>query len=266
MDGGNESTVMRSESAEAADGTTLSSLTKAFSIVESLQEAGEATPTEVAERLELPPSTVHLYLKSLQANGYLVNDDGTYRVSLQFLEQGGRIRHSLDIYTVSKQELAELADATEMAVGFGVEERGLRVLVGKVERPEGVYDNPPLGQTTKMHWSSLGKAILSTLPVQQVDAIVDRHGLPRATEQTITTRQALADDLEAIRRRGFATEVEEWKPGLCAIAVPLETDGTDPDSAIAVSGPKQRVLRDQAELVDALKDARNVIKLRYDHY
>ncbi len=56
------------------------------------------------------------------------------------------------------------------------------------------------------------KAILSAFPDERVRDIVDRHGLPAKTPQTITDPDALFEELATIRERGFALNREEIVP------------------------------------------------------
>ncbi|WP_318568681.1 hypothetical protein [Salinigranum marinum] len=35
-----------------------------------------------------------------------------------------------------------------------------------------------------------------------MDRIIDRHGLPKYTDETITSREALFDELKVVRERG----------------------------------------------------------------
>jgi DNA-binding IclR family transcriptional regulator len=65
--------------------------------------------------------------------------------------------------------------------------------------------------------------------------------LERYTDQTITTHQALDEELAAVRRNGYATAVAELEEGLVAVASPV-LDGTGACvAALSVSGPAFRM-------------------------
>ncbi|MFC4987789.1 helix-turn-helix domain-containing protein [Saliphagus infecundisoli] len=49
-------------------------------IVGRLAEEGWTTPTELADALEMPTSTAHIYLKTMAEAGYLATADGGYRL------------------------------------------------------------------------------------------------------------------------------------------------------------------------------------------
>ncbi|MFC4987791.1 IclR family transcriptional regulator [Saliphagus infecundisoli] len=248
-------------------GQSLTSVETAFTIVGRLAEVGWTTPTELADALEMPTSTAHVYLKTMAEAGYLARADGRYRLSLRFLCHGAHLRREFEIYEVAGPELASLAEATGEVASLGIEEGGERVLLDKVEGENAVYDKAPTGEFTRMHWTSLGKTILAHLPEERVHAIVDDHGLPEATERTITDRDELFAELESIRESGYAIEDEERRENIRAVAVPIFTDGAVAGS-ISVSGPVSRFsdARIGTELVAALEDRANVIELRLRHY
>lgn len=239
-----------------------------FSVVNGVRELEQAGVSELAERLDMPKSTVHVYLKTLEEEGYVINDDGEYRSSLRFLELGGDVRQRMSIFQAVRPQVDELSAETGEVANLGVEEAGQRVLLYTSEPSEGVFDNSPVGQYTYMHWTALGKALLAQLPNTRVREIIEEHGLPEATEHTITEEDALFEELERIRERGYSIEDEERRRGIKALAVPIQYDeNPSPVTAVSISGPKRRIgTEDDDDLLDAIKNAVNVTELRYKHY
>lgn len=242
---------------------------KLFTIVDTLREADSASVSEVAERLGMAKSTVHVHLKTLEEEGYLVNDGGEYRLGLKFLELGGETQQRLHVFRAARPELDALAEETGEVTHLGIEENGERVLVYSSQPSEGVFDNSPLGHRTKMHWTALGKALLAELPRDRVEAILDRHGLPGAAEHTITDRTTLFEELDRIDELGYAVGDAEHREGIKTIAMSLRYDESlDAPTAIGLSGPKHRLEEKNHEdqLVDALQRTVNVIELKSKHY
>lgn len=254
--------------AKNGTGQTLQGVERAFNIVGYLARSGPSTVTDVAEAFDIPTSTAHIHLKTMYEAGYLhQSSDDTYRLSLRFLEHGTVVRRRFEIFEVAHQEIQSLANETGEVASVGVEEGGKRVLLYKSEGGDAVYDDAVTGEFTHLHWVSLGKAILAYLPRERVDAIVEEHGLPGATEHTITDVDGLDDELERVREDGYAVEDEEHRENIRAVAVPIRREG-EPLGAIAVSGPKTRFddERIENELVEKLRNRANVIELRVEHY
>lgn len=93
-------------------------------IVEALKELNGAGVTEVAEHLDLPKSSVHNYLSTLQQEGYVVKKRQMYHVGLRFLESGAFARHRQQIYEIAKSEVADLAEETGELVNLATIEHG----------------------------------------------------------------------------------------------------------------------------------------------
>ena len=240
-----------------------------FDVVEGLQELERAGVSELAEYLGRPKSTVHIYLATLVDQGYVMKEGDDYRTSLRFLELGGQTRKRMNIYEAARPEIDSLSRETGEVANFAIEEQGQRVLLYTSEPLEGVFDNSPTGQYTHMHWTALGKALLSQLPDERIDAIIDEHGLPEATKNTITDRDALFEELETIRESGYSIEDEERREGIKSVAVPVQvTEGDSPVSAVSISGPRRRIGEDEIEgsFLDAIMDTVNVIELKNKHY
>jgi DNA-binding IclR family transcriptional regulator len=56
---------------------------------------------------------------------------------------------------------------------------------------------------------------------QAIDEMIDRHGLRRFTSKTITNVTRLKRRLKEVNRLGYAVADGEYKPDLCAVAVPI---------------------------------------------
>ena len=66
-------------------------------------------------------------------------------------------------------------------------------------------------------------------------------GFTRYTEATLTDPAKLMDDLRAIRLRGYATDLEEYAPGLRCVAAPVRDASARVVAALSLSGPSTRL-------------------------
>lgn len=248
-------------------GKRVSAVKRAFRIIDILRGSGTMRINDIAEALDIPTSTAHVHLKTLEDIGYVIKEEDGFKVGLQFLRDGSVIRNELSVYSVAKSEIDNLAESTGEVANLGSEENGQRVILYQSEGNEAVYDNALIGEYTNMHWTALGKAILAELPNEYVRRIVDRYGLPAATENSIADSETLFDELRSIRERGFALEDEERRTGIRSIGIPI-TMNDHVVGAISLSGPKERFNDDriEEELLPALKNHANVVevKIAYD--
>jgi DNA-binding IclR family transcriptional regulator len=117
-----------------------------------------------------------------------------------------------------------------------------------------------------MHSSGVGKAILAHYPDRRVEEILDRHGMPPRTENTITDREELAAELDRVREEGVSYDREEYKLGMTTISTAITDADGDVLGGLSVTGPAHRLRESevQAELRDKLLSAVNIIELNYD--
>jgi DNA-binding IclR family transcriptional regulator len=238
-----------------------------FGIIELLQEREGAGVTEIARELEVAKSTVHDHLSTLVDKQYVIHDGSEYRIGLKFLDHGIHARNNLKVSHIAHRTLDELADETGEAAWFMVEEYGKAVFATKAMGDHSVQTHSRVGKREYMHCLASGKAMLAHMPEERTLDIIDRYGLPRMTEQTITDLDELSAELAQIRERGYAYNNGERVLRLKSVAAPVLDNEGRVLGAISIPGPKHRVESTDFEhdLVDALLAATNEIELRYEY-
>jgi DNA-binding IclR family transcriptional regulator len=240
-----------------------------FEIVNILRELDGAGVTDVAKELDIPKSSVHNYLQTMEEEGYVVQQGTEYHVGLRFLELGAYARNREQVYNVAKPELRHLAEETGEWTNLMVEEQGQGIYLCKETGEEAVKFDVDTGYHVNLHTTALGKAIMAYLPQERVEEIIEWHGLSPSTANSITDRETLFEELDRIQERGIAFDREERLPGVCCAAAPILVQGDDNQvvGAISVSGPKSRMSgqRLEEEIPDMLNRAANVIGLNVSY-
>ena len=242
---------------------TVKSVERTFRIIGGLQELGGAGVTELSKHLDLPKSTVHNYLSTLEQEAYVVKADDEYRVGLRFLEHGAYARNQSQIFEIARPELDRLADETGELCNLLVEEHGKGTYLYRTRGENAVRVKEHVGNRVCLHSTALGKAILAHLSTERVDEIIERHGLPETTERTVTNRDELLDTLAETRDRGVAFDDEERLSGLRCVAAPVLSNDDRVLGAISVSGPSHRFEdhRFREELPKRVLETANVLEL-----
>lgn len=239
------------------------SLGTGFEIIAALEDLEEAGITDISRETGIAKSTVHDHLQTMIEYEYVIKRGNTYQLSLKFLTHGGRKRDEMDLYHVARPEIRELANETGELVNLVTEEHGLGVYLDLKRGGNAVNLDSYLGKREYLHSTAVGKTILAHRPEEFVDQVVENHGLPAETGNTVTDRTEFDDRLETIRSRGYAIDQEERLPGLCCVAAPI-TDGNDYAlGAISISGPKSRMQgnRLNTELADRVSQVANVVEV-----
>jgi len=234
-----------------------------FAIIQELQRRDGAGVTELAHELELAKSTVYDHLATLEQTEYVVKEDDHYRLGLRFLDHGMYARTQLGMDEVICPAIEQLATEVDEAVWFVVEEHGRAVFLHSAFGERAVQTHARIGRRSHLHHLSAGKAILAQLPENRIREILDRHGLPEQTEETITDVETLSEQLEEVRESGIAYEQEETVVGVSSVAAPVIFEG-DIIGAVTVIGPSHRIggsrLRDT--LPELIQGATNEVELK----
>ncbi|MFP8958375.1 IclR family transcriptional regulator [Natrialbaceae archaeon A-CW3] len=239
---------------------TIEALGTTADIVESLAVEGPAGVTELANRLDIPKSTVFVHLNTLHNEELLINEHGRYRISYRFVEIGQRLLMSNTLYEHAHNEVRGLANETGLLVNLMVEEDGYGIYLCSISGSESINLQAVPGDRAPLHATGLGQAILAHLPKERVDEIIEQRGLEERTSNTITDRETLFEELEKVRERGVAVDDEENLKGVKCLSVPI-TDQSTVLGALSVSGPVAQIDRRYSELKDAVVETANVIEL-----
>jgi DNA-binding IclR family transcriptional regulator len=248
----------------AADSSSrVKSVETSIRLIEALQKLNGATLDELAAELDQPKSTVYDHVKTLESNDFIVKEDRQYRAGLRFLELGGYVRNRRNIYEYGKQEAEQLAEDTGELVNLVVEEHGRILYLYLAHGDNAINLDTYVGKRERMHHTAVGKAILASLPDERIDGIIDRQYLSHGTEQSISTRAELDEELERVRDTWFALDLEEHLRGLKCVAAPIKSGENKVHGAISISGPASRLDDDQltGPLAERVLQAANVIDI-----
>lgn len=240
---------------------------KSLTILEELVKMDGAGLEDIADHFDMPKSTVHGHLKVLDDMGYVSNTRGRYEPTLEFLYWGNYVRNNMEIYQVARPEMKELTAETGESTSLVVEQGGRAVIVYNVEGQGASKFVTSPGTRTYLHTNASGKAILGHMPRDEVETIIDTHGLPKLTDNTVATREELFAELDQIREQGYAINQEEALRGMKSIAAPVTDIEGNVIAAIAVFGPAVRMdnTRLEGELPTRVLETANVIEVNYNY-
>jgi DNA-binding IclR family transcriptional regulator len=237
-----------------------------FDIIQKLQESDGNTVTELSNSLDLAKSTVHTYLSTLEQKEYVVKKDNSYQLSLKFLDHGMYAMQDHDLTSAARPILEQTATETGELVWIIVEEHGRAVYLDRVKGDKAVQTSGRRGLRTYLHVLASGKCILANMDEEEVNRILDRHGLPAQTENTVTNREELVTELQRVREEGYAYNREEEVSGIHAIGAPIIQGGTV-HGGVSIAGPATRFQDEDYDwkMRKATIEAANTIELNIEY-
>jgi DNA-binding IclR family transcriptional regulator len=241
------------------EGHVIQSIDRAIRVLFALQGARRMTLSELASRLELPPSTVHGIVRTLVAQGMVVQEHGfgRYQLGPAVLRLGNVYLDTLELRSKAIPWAEDLARRTGYSVRTGVLLLDDVVIIHHEPRPDGSRQMPEVGIVIPAHASALGKAILA-FDDEAASRMLAASTLRSMTGETITSSIDLKQQLADIGSTGLAREQEEAVLGECAIAGPVFDVSGAPIGAIGLVVPSANWPVDPATS-DAVRDAARAI-------
>ena len=199
------------------------------------------TLSDLASCTALPKTTAFRYLYTLRASGFVDYDEHTERYAI-----GPRVAVAAPLPSYAER-IKELAQPTmrrlqrqfNETVNLGIRDGGDIVYIDMVGSTRLLHSEAKIGKRNPLHSTALGKAILLTLGMSEVDRTVPRRMLAR-TPHTITNRDTFLDEIARSAARKYAFDMEENELGARCVAAAIRAPGTgNAIAAISISGPCQ---------------------------
>jgi DNA-binding IclR family transcriptional regulator len=207
----------------AASSRSLSTARAVLRVLALLVERpGGVRADEVAQALGKSVSTAYYLLTSLCEEGFAVHESkGVYRPALGLEQLTGAAEQTSPLHDGLAGTVDELFLATRKRSYLGVVRAG-RIEIVAFHGRQGVPRMPGLGSEIKdsAHALAMGKVVLSLLTPQGLSRYVQR-GLRSFTPHTITSPQALTQDLQTVRAAGYGVDREEFQPNFCCVSAPI---------------------------------------------
>jgi IclR family KDG regulon transcriptional repressor len=219
--------------------TMVQSVERAFAVLEAVAER-PAGVTALAERVDLPKSTVARLLASLEALGAVERVSAReWRVGPRVAALAETVSPARSLGALARPELGRLVHSLGEDAGLGLAD-GYEVLyVEQVESDHPVQVRDWAGTRAPMHAVPSGLVLLADWPASAVEAYV-AHGLAALTPRTVADPGSLRGRLEDVRRSGYAWGIGEFVEGINSVAAPVRDFTGKAVAAIHAHGPAYR--------------------------
>jgi DNA-binding IclR family transcriptional regulator len=241
---------------------TTGTVARTLAVLTVMAEAGGSVGvTDVATALGLPTSTSHRLLDLLRGAGFVERDatQRRYRLGLQFLRVASLVTQNTSFATLCQPALERLTAETGETSMFCeyLPDRHMAAYAAKSDSPHSLRYRIALFEPAPVECGASGLAILSFLPSSLRSSVC---ATPRPSPLTgkRPSSRALADLIEATRRKGFAFSSGEKLPDSVGIAVPIRLSEERPIGSLTLTIPLARFVRSKLKAYVALlsKEAR----------
>ena len=221
----------------------IESVDNALKLILLLGDQPSIRLTDASSYLDVASSTAHRVLAMLQYRGFVRQDPTTkaYGPGPALTGVAFSVIARMNITQVSRPFLQELNDSLNETIHLGMLEGSNVRFMDSVESRRAVRVASRLGRSLPAHCTSIGKAMLAELGLEELRRLYPDTTLPRLTERSIADRTALERQLAEARRIGYATNREESEEGVASVSVAVPTTVPGLRLAVSVSAPVSRL-------------------------
>jgi len=221
----------------------MKSVTRSLRILEAVAEHQPVTVGELTKIFGLPKSTVQRTLVTLAEAGWLRanrKDTTRWEIGVRVLAVRPAALQGSSLLAAAREPMIRLRDAVNETIHLSVPDapHGM-VVVDRVDCDHAVRTFHAVGDTSPLHATAVGRAVLAHLPKQDLDEVV-AHGLPRFTDTTPADPVALRAELDRVRADGYSVNRGQYRLGVCALAAPIFDEAGMPVATVAISMPESR--------------------------
>ncbi len=218
---------------------SVQSIGRAFSLLELMADAGGTIAlSQLANQSGLPLPTIHRLLRTLVDLGYIRQESSRqYVLGPRLIRLGDASSRMLSVW--ARPHLARLVDELGESANLAMLDGDEIVYVAQAQSRHSMRMFTEVGRRVEPHCTAVGKAIMATMPAEEVREILDRSGMPRHTDTTITDPDEFMASLAFSVEHGYATDESEQETGVRCVAVAVAD--TPSRLALSISGPEARV-------------------------
>jgi len=230
----------------APDREIMGGFLKGLNVIEAFDRDHEAlTIADVAKATGLDRASARRCLLSLQRVGYAETDGRHFRLTPRILRLGFAYLSATPLPRLVQPYLDRLSGSTRESCSAAVLDDAEIVYVARASQRRVLSVGLTVGSRLPAYCTSMGRALLASLPEAEARKILDRSERRKLTRHTVTDLEALMDILRRVTLADFATVDEELEIGLRSIAVPIRNGSDRVLAALNVGAQASRVGLDE---------------------
>ncbi len=224
--------------------STVQSVERAFSVLQALA-GGPAGVSEIAERTDLPKSTVSRLLATLVELGAVEQSDllGVYGLGELILDLSSAASPGKNLISIAHPHLVDLVAEIDEAAGLGMLDGHDVYYWDQVDGGHEVQVRDWTGESVDAHVVSSGLVLLAYATDDVRDDFLNTEH-EAWTEHSVTDPEQIERRMTDVRRAGFAWVYEEMSEGLNSVAAPVFNPAGSAIAAVHAHGPSYRFPED----------------------
>ena len=183
----------------------------------------------------------------LEQNSIVLQDPErkVFTLGMKLLDWGNAALDRIDLKTIAHPHLIRMAHATKESCYLAILDDYEVILIDRADTPEIWQMVTRLGQRSPVHATASGQVLSADLGPEVLKKIIERSGLTKFTPRTITNAAKLKKRLRKVKQLGYVVADGEYKPDLCAIAVPIHDHRGGVTAALMTALQSERIRKNK---------------------
>ncbi|MFA6544493.1 MAG: IclR family transcriptional regulator [Limisphaerales bacterium] len=201
------------------------------------------TLTEINAALKISPASGFRIATALEELGYVQRDATTkrFRLTHKLLLLGQPHSNGRSLVEAALEPMRRVLNITGETTQLCCLAGDACVIIEQLPSLHPFKYFVDLGSRAPLHCAAPGKAMLAFLPESERSSVLARLRLEKHTARTLTSRKALAEELDRARALGYAVDFGEHFEAIHCVAAPVLDRHGRAVAAITIAGPKERI-------------------------
>lgn len=215
----------------------------AFDILLYIAKRQNIKLKDLEEKFQISSANLEKILETLIIRGYLDYNKRKkiYSLGIKNFELGHSYLFHTEIRKQAKPFLQMIAQEFKENVYLAIRSGFEIVYIDSYEVPRNVVVKSRVGRLLPMYASASGKVHLAFMDKEDLDEFFKEVKLEKFTENTITNKSELLQELQEVRKNGYAIDNEEWEKEVRCISVPVRDYTGNVVAAVTLSAPSYRM-------------------------
>jgi IclR family pca regulon transcriptional regulator len=240
----------------------INSIAKGLAVLEAFSEAGPLTLSKIAGALKSNNTTATRLCYTLAELGFIQKDEQKrYHLTPKILTLGHAYISGLAWYEVAQYYLERLFREVQETVSLSILEGSEIIYVLRIRKRKYLPFDIQVGTKLPVYCTAMGKVLMAMGPPQKIQSILKGLEFKSLTARTITRSDKFLEELDRVRKKGYAINDEELSIGNRSVAAPILDEKGYAVAAIHIAVPTTEYSRSQMEKTLApqvIKTAREI--------
>jgi IclR family acetate operon transcriptional repressor len=231
----------------------IESVDNALKLLLLFAEQKAISVSEASRSIGVAPSTAHRLLSMLQYYDFVCQNPATrlYEAGPTLINMGLSVVRDMDIRRIARPFMEELRSEVGETIQLTILQGKNVLFIETIESFQALRVGNRTGISLPAHCTAAGKVLLAELSLERLMQLFPDEQLVGLTPRSLTSREALVQELAQVRACGYATNFEESEPDVSAVAAAIHDRLSRLQASLTVSAPSTRLPRDRVEEIAA---------------